>query len=74
MKVLVPVTKFVAVACIMQEFYFNKGIIKKMNIKIFREMVSAYIFAYGESHVHDHLDDYDQYYCQALEIVNKYYK
>jgi len=47
MKVLVPVTKNVALACIMQEFYLNKGIIKKMNINIFREMVLAYIFAFG---------------------------
>jgi len=74
MKVLVPVTKNVALACIMQEFYLNKGIIKKMNINIFREMVLAYIFAFGESHIDDHQDDYDEYYFQALEIVNKYYK
>lgn len=73
MKVLIPITKDVAVACIMQEFHFNKGVIKKMNINILRKMVADYIFAYGISYIDDHQDDYDEYYHQALEIVNKYF-
>jgi nicotinamide riboside kinase len=43
-----------------------------MNINIFRKQMSNYAFAYGQSYIHDHQDDYDQYYEQALEIVNKY--
>ena len=74
MRVIVHITKQIAIACIMQEFHFNNGVIKKMNINIFRKMVMGYVFAYGESHIDDHLDDYDQYYHKALEIVNKYYK
>ena len=74
MKVIVPITKDIAVACIMQEFHFKKGVIKKMNINIFRKMVMGYVFAYGQSYIDDHQDDYDQYYHKALEIVNKYYK
>jgi hypothetical protein len=74
MKVLIRITKDMAMACIMQELYFNKGVIKKMNINIFRKQMSDYAFAYGQSHIHDHQDDYDEYYQQALEIVNKYFK
>lgn len=74
MKVLIPITKDLAVACIMQELYYNKGVIKKMNINIFRTQMSDYTFAYGQSHIDDHQDDYDEYYHQALEIVNKYFK
>ena len=72
MKVLVPITKDQAVACIMQEFHFNNGVIKKMNINIFRKMMSDYVFSCGQCCIDDHQDDYDQYYFQALEIVNKY--
>ena len=72
MKVLVTITKEIAVACIMQEFHFNNGVIKKMNINIFRKMMSDYIFACGQVYICDHQDDYEQYYFQALDIVNKY--
>jgi hypothetical protein len=74
MKVLIPITKDMAMACIMQELYFNNGVIKKMNINIFRKQMSDYAFACGQSYIHDHQDDYDEYYYQALEIVNKYFK
>ncbi len=74
MKVLIPVTEDIALACIMQEFHFKNGVIKKMNINIFRKMVMGYTFAYGQSYIDDHQHDYEQYYFQALEIVNKYYK
>jgi len=74
MKVIVPITETVALACIMQEFHFNNGVIKKMNINIFRQMISRYMFAYGQSSIDDHQHDYEEYYHKALEIVNKYYK
>jgi len=32
------------------------------------------MFGNGEQYVDDHMDDYNEYYEQALEIVNKYYK
>lgn len=74
MRVLIHVTKQMAIACIMQELFYNKGVIKKMNINIFRKFMSNYAFAYGQSYIDDHQDDYNEYYNQALDIVNKYFK
>lgn len=74
MRVIVPVPKDCALACIMCELYFNNGKFKRMNKTIFRELCAAYVFANGQMCIDDHQDDYDQYYEQALEIVNKYYK
>jgi len=74
MKVLIPITERVAIACIMEEFHFKNGVIKKMNINIFRKLVLNYTFAYGQSCVDDHQHDYEEYYYQALDIVNKYFK
>ena len=74
MRVIVPVTEDCALACIMQELYFNKGKLKRMNKNIFRQLCTSYVFGYGEQYYQDHQDDYEQYREQALEIVNKYYK
>ena len=72
MRVIVPVPKDCALACIMCKLYYNNGKLKRMNKTIFRKLCSDYMFANGEMCVDDHY--YDEYYEQALEIVNKYYK
>ena len=74
MRVIVPVPKDCALACIMMELYFTNGKLDKMNAKIFRKMCATYMFGNGEQCYQDHQDDYEHYYEQALEIVNKYYK
>jgi hypothetical protein len=48
MRVIVPVPKDCALACIMMELYFNNGKLDKMNAKIFRKMCATYMFGNGE--------------------------
>lgn len=74
MRVILPVPKDCALACIMMELEFENGKLKRMNKRIFRSMCATYMYAYGEQCFQDHQDDYEQWYEQALEIVNKYYK
>lgn len=72
MKVKVTVTKDTATAAIMQHFYFNgvSNIGKDQFVKIIR----GHIFNCGE-YLNDNIFyDYDQYYFEALEVVEKYYK
>ena len=72
MKVKVTVTKDTATSAIMQHFYFYG--VSNISKRKFIEIVRGYIFNYGESVNHDIYSDYEQFYFEALEVVEKYYK
>jgi hypothetical protein len=72
MKILITVTRDTAISAIMQYLYFNDGEVKRMNKNIFKEIIKGFIFGVGESTNGDVQTDYEQYYHQADDIVEKY--
>lgn len=72
MKVKVTVTKDTATAAIMEDFYFYG--VSNISKRKFIEIVRGYIFNYGESVNDDIYSAYEQFYFEALEVVEKYYK
>lgn len=71
MKVKVTVSKDTAISAIMQHFYFYG--VSNISKRQFIQIVRGHIYSCGEMMNDDIQNDYDQYYFDALELVNKYY-
>lgn len=71
MNILVTLTRDTAISAICQHLY-NKG--EKVNSKNFIKICSGFVFSYGRSHNDDMQWDYENYYFEAQDIVDKYYK